>query len=278
MNVVHLQVDSAIARITIDHPVDNRINFEMRQELLEAIEQVATSDARVLVIKAAGENFSLGGDVRDWPGVSVAELRPKIEVFARALDHLQELEIPTIASVQGGCMGGGFELALGCDLIIAGRSARFAFPEGLIGIPTLQGGVYNMAERIGRAKAIELAFLSEPVSAEQMAQWNVVNRVIEDHLLSQETEALAIRLASGPAMAYAATKDLLRIWQREGVIGARKALYDLSMPLFETDDVQQALRAAADAMNTGTPYPKAIFSAGPKRRPRAPSKNQEPPL
>jgi enoyl-CoA hydratase/carnithine racemase len=277
MNVVHLHVDSAIARITIDHPVDNRINFEMRQELLEAIEQVATSDARVLVIKAAGENFSLGGDVRDWPGVPVAELRPKIEVFARALDHLQELEIPTIASVQGGCMGGGFELALECDLIIAGRSARFAFPEGLIGIPTLQGGVYNIAERIGRAKAIELAFLAEPVSAEQMAQWNVINRVVEDHLLSQETETLAIRLASGPAMAYAATKDLLRIWQREGVIGARKALYDLSMPLFETDDVQQALRAAADAMNTGTPYPKAIFSAGPKRRPRAPSKNQEPP-
>src|ERR1700676_3942878 len=59
-----------------------------------------------LVIKAAGENFSLGGDARDWPGVSVAELRPKIEVFAKAVDRLQELEIPTIASVQGGCMGG----------------------------------------------------------------------------------------------------------------------------------------------------------------------------
>src|SRR5258708_29031036 len=88
MNVVHLHVDSAIARITIDHPINNRINFEMRQELLEAIEQVATSDARVLGIKAAGGNFSLGGGVRDWPGVPVADLRPKIEVFARALDHL----------------------------------------------------------------------------------------------------------------------------------------------------------------------------------------------
>src|SRR5260370_8061172 len=117
-----------MGRIKMDHRVDNRINFEMRQELLEAIEQVATSDARVLVIKAAGENFSLGGDVRDWPGVSVAELRPKIEVFARALDHLQELEIPTIASVQGGCMGGGFELALRSSLIIAGSSSLFAFP------------------------------------------------------------------------------------------------------------------------------------------------------
>src|SRR5258708_30796767 len=121
MNVVHLHVDSAIARITIDHPVDNRINFEMREELLEAIEQVAASDARVLVIKAAGENFSLGGDVRDWSGVSVAVLRPQIEVFARALDHLHELEILTIASVQRGCMGRAVELARGGDLMIARR-------------------------------------------------------------------------------------------------------------------------------------------------------------
>src|SRR5260370_32605272 len=78
MNVVHLQFDSAIARITIDHPVDNRINFEMREELLEAIEQVATSDARGLVYKAAGENLSLGGDVRDWAGVTLSGLKPKI--------------------------------------------------------------------------------------------------------------------------------------------------------------------------------------------------------
>jgi enoyl-CoA hydratase/carnithine racemase len=79
--------------------------------------------------------------------------------------------------VQGGCAGGGFELALACDMIIASRSARFSFPGGLIGIITLQGGVYNIAERIGRTKAIELAFLSDPVPAEQLAQWNVVRVV-----------------------------------------------------------------------------------------------------
>lgn len=67
-----------------------------------------------------------------------------IEVFAKAVDRLQELEIPAIASVQGGCMGEGFELALGCDLIISGRSARFAFQDGLVGILTLQGGIYNL--------------------------------------------------------------------------------------------------------------------------------------
>jgi enoyl-CoA hydratase/carnithine racemase len=76
-------------------------------------------------------------------------------------------------------------------MIIASRSARFSFPEGLVGIRTLQGGVHQIAERIGRTKAIELAFLSDPVPAEQLAQWNVVNRVVDDEALVRETDALA---------------------------------------------------------------------------------------
>src|SRR5271156_3104786 len=110
-----------------------------------------------------------------------ATLRPKVEVYAKALDRLERLPIPTIAAVQGGCMGGGFELALSCDLIVAARSASFVFPEARLGILTLQGGVMQLAERIGRAKAIEVALLSEPIAAEQMAAWNVVNRFVDDH-------------------------------------------------------------------------------------------------
>ena len=77
-------------------------------------------------------------------------------------------------------MGGGFELALSCDMILASRSAHFAFPEARLGIMTLQGGMLQLAERVGRSKAIELVLLSEPITAEQMALWNVVNRVVED--------------------------------------------------------------------------------------------------
>jgi enoyl-CoA hydratase/carnithine racemase len=132
---------------------------------------------------------------------------------------------------------------------------------------TLQGGVYNIAERIGRAKAVELAFLSDPAPAEQLAQWNVVNRVVDDEALIPETDGLAQRLATGPAMVYAATKELLRIWQSEGVRGARKALYDISMPLFGTNDTQRALHNVAAAVNAGQPIPRATFNAGPKDRP-----------
>ena len=244
----------------LSHPVGNRINFEMRGELLDAFEQVAASDARVLVIRGEGDDFCLGGDVRDWPGVPAATLRPGVEVFARALDRLERLDIPTIAAVQGNCMGGGFELAQSCDMILASRSAHFAFPEGRLGIMTLQGGMIQLAERVGRSKAIELVFLSEPIAAEQMALWNVVNRVVEDGELDQETDLLTERLAAGPPRAFAATKAIMRKWSLDGVKSAKAALYDASMPLFDTDDVQRALVNAAEAVNAGKPFPKMTFT------------------
>ncbi len=104
----------------------------MRSELRDAIERVAASDARVLVIRGEGPDFCMGGDVRDWPGIPAATLRPRVEVFAEALDRLERLNIPTLAAVQGACMGGGFELALSCDMIVASKSARFAFPEAVL--------------------------------------------------------------------------------------------------------------------------------------------------
>jgi len=137
MQFIKLDFSNAIASIKLQHAGGNRINFQMREEIFNAVESVAKSDARVLVIKGDGEDFCLGGDVRDWPDVPVDKLRPRVEVFANALDRLEQLDIPTIASVQGGCAGGGFELALACDMIIASRSARFSFPEALIGIMTL---------------------------------------------------------------------------------------------------------------------------------------------
>jgi enoyl-CoA hydratase/carnithine racemase len=261
MSFTRLDLDDPVATLSLDHADGNRINFDMRAELLDSFERVAASKARVLVVCGQGPDFCLGGDVRDWPDIPATTLRPRIEVFATALDCLERLPIPTLAAVQGGCMGGGFELALICDMIVATRSARFAFPEARLGILTLQGGMIRLAERIGRAKAAELVFLSDPVSAEQMAQWNVVNRVVEDIELGAAVEVIATRLAAGPSAAYAATKLLWRLWSDEGSKRAREALYDISMPLFDTEDVQTALRDAADAVRSGAPFPTATFQA-----------------
>src|SRR5260221_5130 len=164
------RIYSPVATLTLDHAGGNRINFHMRRELREAVQRIEKSPARALLIRGEGGDFCLGGDVRDWPGIPTEILRPQIQVFAEALDHLERLPIPTIAAVQGGCMGGGFELALSCDLILAARSARFAFPEARVGIVTLQGGMMQIAERVRRAKAAEMVFLSDPATAEQIRQ------------------------------------------------------------------------------------------------------------
>ena len=262
MKYVILEENNAVATLTLKNGDGNRINFQMREEVLRSIDQVSSGSARALVVKAEGKDFCLGGDVTQWPDLPLEELRPKIEVFAYALDHLAKLAIPTIAEVQGGCAGGGFELALACDFIIAGRSAHFFFPEALFGIMTLQGGVYTLADRIGRTKALEVALLSEHVSADQLAQWNVVSRVVEDGDLERETLKLAARLATGPAKAFAAVKDLLRVWEKKGIPGAREALYDISMPLFMTEDTHAALSAAAAAVKAGKPMPHPSFPHG----------------
>jgi len=260
MSFIRVLFRDPVAYVTLDHPDGNRINFDMRVELNDAFEQVGASAARVLVVSAEGPDFSLGGDIRDWPGIPAAALRPRVEVFAKALERLERLDIPTLAAVQGNCMGGGFELALSCDMIVAARNARFVFPEARLGLLTLQGGMMQIAERVGRTKAAELVFLSEPITAELMAQWNVVSRVVDDGDLKTGVEVLAARLAAGPPRAYAATKKLLRIWSEEGQKSARAMLYDISMPLFDTQDVQTALRNAAAAANAGKAFPEASFT------------------
>jgi enoyl-CoA hydratase/carnithine racemase len=211
MKYAHLDFVSDIARVTLDHPTGNRINFAMRAELLEIFERIDGSPAKAVLVRAEGADFCLGGDVREWPGIPAHELRPRIEVFAKALERLEGLRIPSVAAVHGGCMGGGFELALSCDYIVATRSARFAFPEARVGIMTLQGGVIQLAERIGRTKAIEAVMHSEPLPAEQLAAWNVVNRVVEDHALAASAETFAERLTANLAGTNAATEGVGRL-------------------------------------------------------------------
>jgi enoyl-CoA hydratase/carnithine racemase len=169
-------------------------------------------------------------------------------VFANALERLEALKIPSVAAVHGGCMGGGFELSLSCNFIVAASSAHFAFPEARVGIMTLQGGVMQLAERIGRTKAIEAVMLSEPLPAEQLAAWNVVNHVVEDHALAASAETFAERLTTNLARTNAAIKELLSQWRNKGYRHAKDALYDISMPLFDAPDVQARLVAAADGM------------------------------
>jgi enoyl-CoA hydratase/carnithine racemase len=117
-------------------------------------------------------------------------------------------------------------------------------------------GFKAVRARSTRNKAIELAFLSEVVEAKKLEEWNVVNRVVDDANLETETATLVQRLASTPPQSYAATKSLSRVWQHQGRPAARAALYDISMPLFDTADVQSALHNACEPGRSNSADPK----------------------
>ena len=126
--------------------------------------------------------------------------------------EFEALPFPTLAAVQGMCVGGGLELVLACDLIWAAASARFGQLEATIGTTTLLGGVQRLAERAGSNRAREIIYTADQYDAATFERWNIVNRVVPDEAFEAQTRAFAERLANGPTLAYAAGKRIIRAY------------------------------------------------------------------
>jgi enoyl-CoA hydratase/carnithine racemase len=122
---------------------------------------------------------------------------PVLELL-RAFD---ELPMPIVAAVHGVCVGGGLEMALACDLIIASESARIGSVEATVGLHPLAGGIQRVAQRAGAARAKEMAMLGRRYDARTLERWNVINRVVADEQLAEAAATLARELAGGPTVA-----------------------------------------------------------------------------
>lgn len=251
MNHLDLAIDGAVATITLTNPPQNRLGIQMLGELEAAVDTIANNGVRALLIRADGPDFSYGGDITPWAGMKTASLRALFQRYMAVCNRIESLPIPTVAAVRGTCFGGGFELVLRCDIIVAANSARFAHPEQSLGITTLLGGVYRVAERAGRSFAAELAFTSDPVDAETLHRRGVVNHLVAEDTLEREAATLIRRLANGPTRAHAAHKAMLRLWSLGGVQAADEAIFDIQMPLFDTEDAKRGLHSALDALSRG---------------------------
>lgn len=259
MPQLHYSIQDSVAEFALDNPPQNRIGDQICEELVAAIDQAQVDGARAILVRSIGPDFCCGGDITPWPGMEVSELRSKFEGYISAFNRLERVSLPVVSAVRGLCSGGGFELALRTDVIFAGRSARFAHSEQTIGIVTMLGGVYRVAARAGRARALEWAMTSEQVGAERMAEVGVVNHVVADEEVEERAREFAVRLAAGPTRAHAAHKALLRTWEGLGALGTDDAMFDIAMPLFETEDVRKVLPAAVDAYVSGAPRPAFDF-------------------
>jgi len=205
-------------RITLNRPdAMNAWNAQLGEDLRAAVEQAAADEgARAVVVTGAGRAFSSGADLKTSfePG---PDGHPELETVLKERYHpiitgLRTMPKPVLAAVNGPAVGIGLSLALAADLVIARESAYFLLAFVNIGLNPDGGSSLLVPERVGFARAAEMAMLGERVPARQALEWGLINRVTTDEAFDAEVDALAQRLAAGPTRSYAATKRQLDAW------------------------------------------------------------------
>ena len=229
-------LDGPVAVVTMNHRPYNLMGRGFTEQLIEALRWVGESGARAAILRSGLRHFSAGADLDDMLAAAAGgdgTLGWPILEMLRAFD---ELPIPIVAAVHGNCLGGGLEMALACDLIIAAESAKIGSVEATVGLHPLAGGIQRLTQRAGAARAKEMALLARRYDARTLERWNVINRVVADEQLDQAAATLARELAAGPTIAHAATKALVRIAINDGVDAADKAMGELQKPIFSSED------------------------------------------
>lgn len=209
--VVSLDRQSGLAQLTINRPDSrNALNSEVLTRLRELLTELRDDDSTHAVIftGAGTRSFVAGADINELAQRQPTEgLRA---VMQHLYDEIESFEKPTIAAINGYAFGGGFELALACDIRVASTAAQFALPETGLGIIPSAGGTQRLARILGVGRATELILTGRRVSAEQALQWGLVTELVESEELSRRSaETARTIVAKGPVATYLA-KTVIR--------------------------------------------------------------------
>jgi enoyl-CoA hydratase/carnithine racemase len=259
MTTIRFERDGAIGNIVLANPPFNRLDLRFAEALRGAVHQASESDIRVLVLRAEGPHFSFGGEVREWPGKDVNWFRTFVAEVNASYRAIEMLKIPTVAVVQGIAFGGGFELALACDFLIAAENATFRCVEVTTAMLPIAGALQRLAERAGRARASRFAMLGEPISGRQAGELGIATHVVPEYDLAAAAAKLVEQLANGPTRSYAATRTLLKAWSSGGVAAADLVMLDVAMELYEGADAQRGFANTADAFDKDIEPPPLVF-------------------
>jgi len=219
--------EGGVATVTFDRPERlNALTFEVYADLRELLAELPRREGvRVLVITGEGRGFCSGGDVHDiigaLQGMGLRDLLDFTRMTGAVVQRLRELPLPVIAAVNGVAAGAGAVIALAADFRILARSASLAFLFTRVGLAGADmGAAYLLPRLVGLARATELLLLGDRLDAEQAASLGLATQVVDDQRLAEAAAELAGRLASGPTLAYAATKALLSRELDMGLAGA----------------------------------------------------------
>ncbi len=246
------EVTDRVATLIFNRPeVNNGFNVPMCKEILDAIERVKMDDSvHVLVIKANGKVFSVGGDLIEMKRaveendqeslVEIAELVMQIS-FA-----MKKLPKPVVMVTNGAVAGAAFNMVLAADICIASTESRFIQAFVNVGLAPDAGGMYLLTRSIGMNRAIQLAMTGEAVTAERGKEYGFVYKVCEPEVLDKQVDRLVKRLAKGPELSFKAMKEMVWASVFSGWDEYVKLEVALQSNLGQTDDFAEGVRAFAE--------------------------------
>lgn len=242
-NILVEKQDNGVGLVTLNRPKAlNALNTALMTELITALKDHDSDDSvRCHVIAGSEKAFAAGADIKDMAEASPVDMlnRNNISLW----DRIGELNKPVIAAVSGVCLGGGCELAMACDMIVASETAKFGQPEINLGIIPGAGGTQRLTRAVGKALAMEMILNNRWLTAEEAERFGLVNKVVSVESYMDEALKLAGEIAARAPVAIRIGKECVKKAHEtslsEGVEYERRAFY----LLFSTDDQKEGMDA-----------------------------------
>jgi cyclohexa-1,5-dienecarbonyl-CoA hydratase len=239
----HLKVAKAdgVARITFDRPKHNVFDIELMNELIAELNGlIADDELKCLVLNGEGPSFCAGVEVSDHKPEMASKM---IETFNQIFDLLDQLEVPTIASVHGACLGGGMEIAIACDIIVAAKNALFGQPEIKLAFLPPYAAV-RLPHLVGPSKTIEICTTGKRYSAEEAQQMGMVCYAVEDDQLAEATDKLVKEIQYNSPLIIRLNKQAVKKHLGMELPRAIQGASDLFLnSLMKTEDVLEGIKS-----------------------------------
>lgn len=245
-NFVHTEIQDSVAVVTVDRPDSlNALNTQVIEALDRALHELDSNEAvhAVILTGAGGKAFIAGGDIKEMLGLDVPQAHSFSQKGQDLVLFIQGMKKPVIAAVNGYALGGGLELALACDFILAAESARLGLPEVTLGVLPGFGGTQTLARAIGPARAKELIFTGRVLTAQEALGWGLVNAVCPDMELMDRAMEVARKIAGNASLAVTSAKQAIIQGLDLSRVGGLCLENDLFADLFSTTDQKEGLQA-----------------------------------
>jgi len=215
-NLTYLDTQDNLAIVYMNNPPNNLINNQFMDSLQKTINEAKKNNARAILIASNIKHFCAGAD----PDFFLKNSSKKKYDTMRLIRIIENIQIPTVAAIKGAALGGGFELALGCDFIIATDTSRIGLVEASIGLIPLSGGIQRLINRVGSARTKEIAMFGRRYDAKTLENWGAINMVVPELNLLDTAIAFSKQLSNGPTNAL---KEIKKIADNTVMYGSKKA-------------------------------------------------------